>query len=46
MDQDRRKVAEFQIKVDKFIQRIDKLEYALGLKGVKPQVFKELEDKI
>lgn len=46
MDQDRKVVAEFSVKVDNFVERILKLEYVLGLVGVKPQVFQDLENKI
>ncbi len=46
MDQDRKIVAEFSVKIDNFIERILKLEYVLGLVGIKPQVFQDLENKI
>ena len=46
MEFDRRVVAEFAVKVDGFIKRLEQIEYALGLQGCKPQIFEDIDNKI
>jgi hypothetical protein len=46
MERDRVTVAGFIIKSDEFIERLDKIEYILGLDSKKPQVFVDIENKI
>jgi len=46
LDDDRRKVAEINSKQDRVTDRLQRLEFTLGLNDKKPQIFEDIENKV